>query len=57
LTNLAQAHAEGLAFGIAGLFEPALTAPHLLRARLPCATPPTSIDRLLRDIGAGKPRR
>jgi CubicO group peptidase (beta-lactamase class C family) len=54
LANLAQAHSEGMAFGVAGLFEPALTPPHLLRGRLPGATPPTPIDRLLREIASGK---
>ena len=39
---------------MAGLLEPALTPPHLLPTRLPGATPPTPIDRLLRDIASGK---
>jgi CubicO group peptidase (beta-lactamase class C family) len=57
LANLAQANPEGMAFGIAGLLEPVLTPPHLLHSRLPGATPPTPIDRLLRDIASGKNSR
>jgi CubicO group peptidase (beta-lactamase class C family) len=53
LLNLAQANSEGIAVGIAGLLEPALAPPHLLRSRLKSATPPTSIDRLLRAIASG----
>jgi CubicO group peptidase (beta-lactamase class C family) len=51
--NLGQANSEGIAVGIAGLLEPALTSPHLLPSRLKGATPPTSIDRLLRAIASG----
>ncbi len=54
LSNLAQANPEGIAFGIAGLLKPVLTPPHLLHTRLPGPTPPTPIDRLLRDIASGK---
>jgi CubicO group peptidase (beta-lactamase class C family) len=57
LANLAQANPEAMAFGIAGLLEPVLTPPHLLHSRLPGATPPTPIDRLLRDIASGKDSR
>jgi CubicO group peptidase (beta-lactamase class C family) len=57
LANLAQANPEGMAFGIAGLLEPVLTPPHLLHGRLPGATPPTPIDRLLHDIASGKDSR
>jgi CubicO group peptidase (beta-lactamase class C family) len=52
LLNLGQANSEGIAVGIAGLLEPALTPPHLLPSRLKGATPPTSIDRLLRAIAS-----
>lgn len=53
LLNLGQANSEGIAVGIAGLIEPALTPPHLLSHPLEGATPPTSIDRLLRGIASG----
>jgi CubicO group peptidase (beta-lactamase class C family) len=53
LLNLGQANSEGIAVGIAGLIEPALTPPHLLPSPLDGATPPTSIDRLLRAIASG----
>jgi len=53
LLNLGQANSEGIAVGIAGLLEPALTPPHLLSSRLNGAMPPTSIDRLLRAIASG----
>jgi hypothetical protein len=53
LLNLGQANSEGIAVGIAGLLEPALTPPHHLSARLTGATPPTSIDQLLRAIASG----
>ena len=54
LANLAQAKPESIALGIAGLLEPALTPPYLLRTRLPGATPPTPVDKLLGDIAAGR---
>ena len=54
LANLAQAKPESIAVGIAGLLEPVLTPPHLLATRLPGATPPTPIDKLLGDIASGK---
>jgi hypothetical protein len=53
LLNLAQANSEGIAVGIAGLLEPALIPPHHLSGRLKGATPPTSIDQLLRAIASG----
>jgi len=52
LLNLGQANSEGIAVGIAGILEPVLTPPHLLRSRLKGEIPPTSIDQLLRDIAA-----
>jgi CubicO group peptidase (beta-lactamase class C family) len=54
LANFAEAKPEGIAFGIAGLIEPALSAPHLLTRRLSGASPPHSIDRLLGDVASGK---
>jgi CubicO group peptidase (beta-lactamase class C family) len=54
LANLAQAKPESIALGIAGLLEPVLTPPHLLPTRLPGPTPPTPIDKLLRDIAFGR---
>lgn len=57
LLNLGQANSEGIAVGIAGLVEPALTPPHLLTRRPQGATPPTSIDRLLRRIASGSEAR
>ncbi len=54
LANLAEASAEAVGFGIAGLMEPALMPPHLFAARLPGAAPPKSIDQLLRDIASGR---
>jgi CubicO group peptidase (beta-lactamase class C family) len=53
LLNQGQANSEGIAVGVAGLLEPALTPPHLLPSRLKGATPPTSIDRLLHSIASG----
>jgi CubicO group peptidase (beta-lactamase class C family) len=54
LANLAEASVEAIGFGIAGLTEPALMPPHLFAARLPGATPPKSIDQLLRGIASGR---
>ena len=54
LANLAQAKPESIAVGIAGLLEPVLTPPHLLHTRLPGATPPRPIDKLLGDIASGR---
>ena len=53
LLNLAQANSEGIAVGIAGLVESALTPPHQLASPLKGATPPTSIENLLRSIASG----
>jgi len=53
LLNLGQANSEGIAVGIAGLLEPALTPPHLLPVRLQGGAPPTSIERLLHAIASG----
>lgn len=53
LLNQGQANSEGIAVGVAGLLEPALTPPHLLPSRLKGATPPMSIDRLLHSIASG----
>ena len=52
LLNLGQANSEGIAVGIAGLVEPALTPPHLLSTPLRGATPPKGIDQLLRAIAS-----
>jgi hypothetical protein len=52
LLNLGQANSEGIAVGIAGLVEPALTPPHHLPSRLKGPTPPTPIDQLLRAIAS-----
>jgi CubicO group peptidase (beta-lactamase class C family) len=54
LANLAQANPESIAFGIAGILEPALKPPHLFEVPLASATPPQPVDRLLADIVAGK---
>jgi hypothetical protein len=53
LLNLGQANSEGIAVGIAGLVEPALTPPHHLSGGLKGATPPISIVQLLRAIASG----
>jgi CubicO group peptidase (beta-lactamase class C family) len=52
LLNLGQANSEGIAVGIAGLLEPVLTPPHLLPRPIKGATPPASIERLLRAIAS-----
>jgi CubicO group peptidase (beta-lactamase class C family) len=57
LLNLGQANSEGIAVGIAGLVEPALSAPHLSPGGLKDATPPTSIEQLLRAVGSGTEAR
>jgi CubicO group peptidase (beta-lactamase class C family) len=54
LTNLDEANPEGIASGIAGILEPALTPPHLLPGRLLGARPPKAIEDLLRDVAAGR---
>ena len=53
LLNMVQANSEGIAVGIAGLVEPALTPPHRLASPLKGATPPASIEQLLRAIAKG----
>jgi CubicO group peptidase (beta-lactamase class C family) len=54
LLNLAQANSEGIAMGIAGLVEPALTPPYLVPGGLKGAIPPTPVELLLRGIASGK---
>jgi CubicO group peptidase (beta-lactamase class C family) len=54
LTNLDEANPDGIAFGIAGILEPALIPPHLLRARLDGKTPPKPVEALLHDVAAGR---
>jgi CubicO group peptidase (beta-lactamase class C family) len=54
LTNLDEANPEGIASGIAGILEPALTPPHLLPGRLPGARPPKGIEDLLRAVAVGR---
>jgi CubicO group peptidase (beta-lactamase class C family) len=53
LLNLGQANSEGIAVGVAGLVEPALKPPHHLPGGLKGASPPTSIERLIRAIASG----
>jgi CubicO group peptidase (beta-lactamase class C family) len=53
LLNLGQANSEGIAVGIAGLVERALTPPHRLAGPLEGPRPATSIEQLLRAIAAG----
>jgi CubicO group peptidase (beta-lactamase class C family) len=53
LLNLGQANSEGIAVGIAGLVEPSLRPPHHIPGGLEGATPPTSIEQLLRAIASG----
>jgi CubicO group peptidase (beta-lactamase class C family) len=54
LTNLDEANPEGIASGIAGILEPALTPPHVLPGRLPGPSPRRAIEDLLRDVAAGR---
>ena len=54
LMNLGQANSEGIAVGIAGIVEPALTPPHHAQIGYRGGTPPTPMDRLLRAIADGK---
>jgi CubicO group peptidase (beta-lactamase class C family) len=54
LLNLGQANSEGIALGVAGLVEPALTPPHHVPGGLKGASPPISIDRLLRAIASDR---
>jgi CubicO group peptidase (beta-lactamase class C family) len=53
LLNMGQANSEGIAVGIAGLVEPALTPPHHVPGGLKGATPPKSIEHLLSAIASG----
>jgi CubicO group peptidase (beta-lactamase class C family) len=52
LLNLAQANSEGIAVGVAGLVQPALTLPHMMPTRLKGGAPPKGIDQLLRAIAS-----
>ena len=54
LLNLGQANSEGIAVGIAGIMEPALTPPHHAAIASRGVAPPTTIDRLLRAIADRK---
>ena len=54
LLNLGQANSEGIAVGIAGIMEPALTPPHHAQIGSKGGSPPTPIDRLLRAIADGR---
>ena len=54
LLNLGRANSEGIAVGVAGIVEPALTPPHHASIGSSGGTPPTPIDRLLRAIADGK---
>ena len=54
LLNLGQANSEGIAVGIAGIVEPALTAPHHAQIGFMGGSSPTPIDRLLRAIADGR---
>jgi CubicO group peptidase (beta-lactamase class C family) len=54
LANLAEAQPEAISYGIAGIMEPALAAPHLLSQPLDGATPPEPIPYLLRAIASGE---
>jgi CubicO group peptidase (beta-lactamase class C family) len=53
LLNLGEANSEGIAVGIAGLVEPALTPPHHVPGGLKGATPPKPIEHLLSAIASG----
>jgi len=53
LVNIAQSLPEAMAFGIAGILEPALTPPHLLQRPASEVQPPEAINRLLADVSAG----
>jgi CubicO group peptidase (beta-lactamase class C family) len=50
LANLEQGIPEAISYGIAGILEPALLAPHLLAAQLKGAQPPRPIPDVLRSI-------
>ena len=53
LANLDQATPGSIAQGIAGILEPALQPPHLLRSALPGPTPPLAIPDLLQRLATG----
>lgn len=53
LANLAEALPEAMSYGIAGIVEPRLAAPHLLTGALKGAGPPEPIPDLLRGFQAG----
>ncbi len=53
LANLADSETEAISFGIAGIMEPALAAPHLLERPLGGERPPQPIPELLRKIATG----
>jgi CubicO group peptidase (beta-lactamase class C family) len=53
LANLADAEAPAIAYGIAGIVEPALEPPHLLAGPLAGGEPPQPVADLLRAIAAG----
>jgi len=53
LANLDQATPGAIAQGIAGIFEPALLPPHLLRTALRGSTPQLAIPDLLRRVATG----
>src|SRR6266704_3677181 len=53
LDNLEQSLPEAMAVTIAGILEPRLTPPHMLRRAPSEVKPPQPIDRLLQDIAGG----
>jgi CubicO group peptidase (beta-lactamase class C family) len=54
LANLGEAEPAAISYGIAGIIEPALAAPHLLAGPLPGSQPPQPIPDLLRAIASGQ---
>lgn len=54
LVNLAQSLPESMAFAIAGIFEPALSAPHLLEHPLGRLRPPQTPNHLIEAFSTGK---
>jgi hypothetical protein len=54
ISNLLQSGPEAIAFGIAGLLEPALTPPHVLEAGSSGLAPPQPIEQLLSKIAGGQ---
>lgn len=53
LANLAQAQPEAITYGIAGILDPALAAPHLLGDRALPGSPAQPVPDLLRRIAGG----